>query len=153
LLTGPDDNQPAGASDWHGPFNAAWYADEEGLNPLSGPSWFGLPFGLGNFGTPCARMHSAKATLKPPVVLLPDWPPDPKPERVTGPAPVAWASAVLGGLLDELLPHAPTRNVLASAASVSATRPRRGRYRWPGGCLSWGDRAAGLGLIVGPSTG
>jgi len=63
LVTCPDDTHPAGASDLHGPIKAAWYADEAGLTPLSGPSWPALPFGLGNFGTPCARMHAAKAAL------------------------------------------------------------------------------------------
>jgi len=142
LDTGPDDTHPAGASDRHGPSTAAWNVGEAGLTPLSGPSWLPFLSGLGNFGTPCARMHSAKARVKVVAERLPvDWLLDVEPGQVTTPVPVFDVPRSLVGVvvcgalvpddpaavvvLDEALGEPPQAVARRPAARSAPLRPRR----------------------------
>ena len=72
-VTGPEDTQAGGARDLQAS-RPCWNCGEVGSIPLPGPNTDPLPFGfgLGKFGTPWDRMHSAKATVTPEVDLVPD---------------------------------------------------------------------------------
>ena len=62
-VTLSEPSQPGGASGLQGPLSADWNCGEFGSIPLPGPSWPAWPSGSGKSGTPCARMHLAKARL------------------------------------------------------------------------------------------
>src|ERR1039458_1846913 len=120
-VTLPEPTQPGCASDSHGPLSAAWNCGEFGSIPLPGPSWPLWPLGSGKSGTPCARMHLAKARLKLPADRCPDPPaPDPAPPAVTFPvAPDADATVFAGPP-----PHAaaPRAGPADAASMITADR-------------------------------
>jgi hypothetical protein len=62
MLTGPEETHAGGASDLHGPFNAAWNRGEPRSAPLPGPS--GRVVGFGKLGTPWERMQRANPIVK-----------------------------------------------------------------------------------------